>query len=240
MNDNSKFQNYLDELSSTPQLLTDEEERQLAEAISRGDDDQAIVRLTVPNLRYVVSVAKGYIGQGVPFEDLVSEGNVGMMKAAQKFKPDSGKRFVAFAAPFVRQAIEQAISEQAALYQIPKHEQTAAERKRSHAVSIDAPIPVGSQNNYNLLSIIENSDTPHADQQLEQHTVTQLLLEAASVLNERERFIITACYGIGCERHTMAEVAEQMGLKRERVRQIRNKALRKLRQQARQHLKELK
>ena len=237
MSDNGKFQTYLDDIG-TQQLLSNDEEQQLAEAIGRGDT-KSLVRLVEANLRFVVSMAKGYTRQGLRLEDLVSEGNLGLMKAASKFKPSAGKRFAAFAAPFIRQSIEAAIGQQASLYRIPEAEQTAAERKRSHAVSIDAPIPAGSQNNFSLLNILENSDAPQADRYLEQDNMAQELQRAAAVLNEREQQVVSAFYGIGRERRTLAEIGEEMGLKRERVRQIRNKAVRKLRRHARRQLKEL-
>ena len=208
-------------------LLSDEEERTLATKILQGDND-ALNQLVSANLKFVVSLAKQYTGQGLGLDDLISEGNLGLMRAATHFRPEFNKRFVVFAAPTVRQYIEKAIELQTSLYAVPKSEASVAEVRRSKAVSVDAPIPAGSQNNYNLLHIIENADAEVADKKVEFADMTARLEKVIGILGDREQQVISLLYGIGQERHTMAEAAILMGLKRERVRQVRDQALRKL------------
>ena len=236
MNNDSVLDRYLNEIGNTP-LLTDEEELQLAKRIDEGDD-KAMEQLVSNNLRYVVTIARQYERQGLSSEDLISEGNMGMMKAAARFTSTVGKRFVVFAAPHIRQAIEQAIEQQVGLYRIPKKESTTAEKKRSVAVSVDESIPVGSKNNYTLLNVLEDKDAEHADIKAEQNALIEELIEVTNVLNEREQQIIKSFYGVGSDQLTMAEIGQAMGLKRERVRQIRDKALRKLHRAGRDKLEE--
>ena len=226
MGNDSILDKYLNEIGNT-QLLTDEEEQQLALRIDAGDD-KSIDRLVGANLRYVVNIARQYERQGLSNEDLISEGNMGLMKAAARFSSSAKKRFVVFAAPYIRQAIEQAIEQQVGLYRIPKAERNAAELKRSQAVSVDESIPVGSRNNYTLLNVLEDKDAEHADLQTEQKGLAQELIGVMDVHNEREQQVIRSVYGVDCVPLTMAETGQQMGLTRERVRQIRDKALRKL------------
>ncbi len=229
--DNSLLKAYLNDIGNKD-LLTDEQERELARLSQQGDE-AARQQLVGCNLKFVVAMAKQYARQGLAIEDLISEGNIGMMTAAAKFKADFGKRFVAFAAPYIRRSMEAAIDEQTGLYKVPEHERTRAEEKRREALSIDAPIPAGSQTTFSLLSIVENTDSPRADSSLEQRVLTDELAAALSVLNEREQHIVRAFFAIGRSHLTMAEIADEMGLKRERVRQIRDKALRKLRKASR-------
>ena len=125
------------------ELLSDEQEQQLAVRIEAGDDEAA-GQLASANLRYVVSVAKGYAGRGLALDDLVSEGNMGLLRAAAKYKGTQKKRFVVFAAPFVRESIERAISEQAGLSSMPT-EKADAEKSRNKVRSVDEPIPAGSK-----------------------------------------------------------------------------------------------
>ena len=220
MNNDSVLDRYLNEIGNTP-LLTDEEELQLAKRIDEGDD-KAMEQLVSNNLKYVVTIARQYERQGLSSEDLISEGNMGMMKAAARFTSTVGKRFVVFAAPYIRQAIEQAIEQQVGLYRIPKKESTTAEKKRSVAVSVDESIPVGSKNNYTLLNVLEDKDAEHADIKAEQNALIEELIEVTNVLNEREQQIIKSFYGVGSDQLTMAEIGQAMRLKRERVRQIRD------------------
>ncbi|MBR7065185.1 MAG: sigma-70 family RNA polymerase sigma factor [Prevotella sp.] len=227
MERNKAINTYINEIGEQ-ELLTDEQERAIAQRIQAGDGD-AVSELVEPNLRFVVSMARQYAGQGVPLDDLVSEGNLGMMKAAMRFSPSAGKRFVKFAAPIIRDAMEKAIRQQSGLYKVPQGEATAAEMRRSHPVSVDAPIPAGSQNNFSLLNLLENHDAPYADDAFLKHNTDEILSKALSSLGEREQRVLSLIYGIQGERHTMAETAETMGLRRERVRQIRDAALRKLR-----------
>ena len=217
---------YIEEIVQE-QLLSNEEEQALAAKIKLGDA-KALEKLTKANLKFVVSLAHHYKNQGLGEDDLVSEGNIGMMHAAQKFDGTKGIRFVSYAAPYIRKAMEEAIKEQTALYKLPKDEKSKFERKRMHAISIDQPIPVGSSNNFTLQHVLENEDAPQADEHLNKELLNFEIQKGLNELNEREKRIIIAIYGLNGTHYTMAEIAENMGLKRERVRQIRNKALRKL------------
>lgn len=217
---------YIEEIVQE-QLLSNEEEQTLAAKIKLGDA-KALEKLTKANLKFVVSLAHHYKNQGLGEDDLVSEGNIGMMHAAQKFDGTKGIRFVSYAAPYIRKAMEEAIKEQTALYKLPKDEKSKFERKRTHAISIDQPIPIGSSNNFTLQHVLENEDAPQADEHLNKELLNFEIQKSLNELNEREKRIIIAIYGLNGTHYTMAEIAENMGLKRERVRQIRNKALRKL------------
>lgn len=219
------LQRYLDEIGDAP-LLTDAEERALSERIRQGDQ-HAADQLATANLRYVVTIARQYLPQlstlnaqhlTLTPDDLVSEGNIGLLKAATKFDASTGKRFVTFAAPFIRQSIERALS-------------TLSTQQPT--LSADESLPIGSNNNFTLLNVLENKDAPQADAQLEQASLSAELMAAADVLNNREKAVITHIYGINTDRMTMAEIGIELGLTRERVRQIRDKALRKMRKAAR-------
>ena len=230
------IETYASEIGNTS-LLTDEQERQLAFRIEKGDET-AITELVEANLRFVLSVAHQYVGQGITFDDLVSEGNIGLLKAAHRYSPYPGKRFVKFAAPIVRDEIKRFVEQHSGLYKVPHDERNNAEMRRSRAVSVDAPIPAGSKNNFSLLNLLENANSPYADSQFIKSDTEAGLQQVLQLLGEREREVLTLVYGIGTDRHTMAEVGSVMGLKRERVRQIRDKALRDLRK-ARHHLESL-
>lgn len=209
------------------QLLSDKEEQELAENIKIGDA-MALEKLTKANLKFVVSLAHQYRNRGLGEDDLISEGNIGMMYAAQRFDGRKGVRFVVFAAPYIRKAMEEAIKEQSTLYKLPKNEKNKYEKIRSRALSIDQPVPVGSNNNFTLQHILENENAKQTDDQLNQDILSNEIQKGLDVLDEREKRIITYIYGLTGSHYTMAEIAEEMGLKRERVRQIRDKALRKL------------
>lgn len=225
-NDRNSLDRYIEEICRE-QVLTADEERELAGRIARGDG-KAAEKLVTANLRFVISMANKYRGRGVEVEDLVSEGNIALMNAAAKFDA-SRSRFVSYAVPMVRRAMEQAVESQGALYRVPRGEATAAEKRRSRALSVDAPL--GGRENINLLSLLVNPNAPEADAMFEYSPHGSLLADALGVLDERERRVVAAVFGIGCERLTMAEAAAEMGLKRERVRQIRDKAVRKLSKQ---------
>lgn len=212
--------------------LTDQQEKQLAERIQNGDAE-AMNQLVSANLNFVAHIAKNYVGQGVDFDDLVSEGNIGMIRAAAHFKSDYGHRFVTFAAPSIRQAMEKAIRQQAGLYKVPEN----AQNEKGRVVSVEAPIPAGSQNNYNLLHIVENKNAQLADEELLTKDGLENIGDIIAVLNDRERQVVSLVYGIGSDKHTMAEAGIILKLKRERVRQIRDKALRKLRKNKNEFLK---
>ena len=227
---------YLDEIGKGA-LLSDEEERQLSERIRQGDE-RALSRLVEANLRFVVTIARQYKGRGVAMEDLISEGNFGLMKAASHFDAGKGVRFVNYAVVHVRQQIEKAIEQQAGLYQVPKDvKDEMLARQQSMPLSVDAPI--GHRTNMSLLSVLVNQDAPLADERVHSESVEAAIEFALGSLDQRESRVVNAFFGIGQERETMAEIAEDMDLKRERVRQIRDKAVRKLRKAYHRRLNEL-
>ena len=170
--------------------------------------------LITSNMGYVVTLARQYKNDLLSTDDLVSEGSIGLMKAADKFDPRRGKPFVTFAAPYIRQSIEDAIKRVTG--EMP-------------VLSTDESLPVGSNNNFTLLNVLEDKDAPKADHGVEQNALSDDLVRAIGFLNEREQAVIRGIYGVDEERKTMAEIGMALGLKRERVRQIRDKALRKLR-----------
>ena len=231
--EDSALNRYLDEIGKE-QLLTNEEERQLAERIAKGDE-RALSKLIEANLKFVVTVARQYKGRGVAMEDLVSEGNIGLMKAAAKFDASKGVRFVNYAVVHIRQAIEKAIDQQGGLYQIPKDVKQDLARQQSIPLSVDAPL--GHRTNMSLLSVLVNKDAPLADERVHSEAIEDAIEYALGTLNERERRVVNAFFGIEQEHETMAEIAEDMELKRERVRQIRDISVRKLRKAYRNKLK---
>ena len=183
-------------------------------------------KIVSENLNYVKSVANQYRGNGVEFDDLVSEGTLAMIMAARKFDETKGSQFVAYASPFIRKAMQQAIDKQSALYRVPKDQKKYAPRNAAKAVSIDAPLSVGNQ--YTLLDILVNKDAKMAD---DNTAFTQMLSDlerCVEELDERDRTVISKFYGIGTAHETLAEIAEDLQLKRERVRQIRDKAIRQI------------
>jgi len=231
----SGLNRYLDEIGRES-LLSAEEERTLAQKIQQGDS-RALNQLVEANLRFVVSIANQYKGKGLQMDDLVSEGNIGLMRAASRFDPDRGTRFVNFAVVHIRQQIEKAIAHQTDPPKGKKGKRDSGELPLK-ATSVDAPL--GYRSNMSLLSILVNQDAPFADERIHSETIEEAIEFALSSLDERESRVVNAFFGINQERETMAEIAEDMDLKRERVRQIRDKAVRKLRRAYKSHLNELK
>ena len=187
--------------------LTDEEERQLGERIAQGDQ-HALERLVTANLGFVVSVARQYQDNGLSLDDLVSEGNLALMLAAGKWKPEKGIRFVQYAVWDIRKAIERAIEQQGNIIH-------------------DAPASVGFTNSRVDMAVAKSNR--NADENIAFLSADSELAGSLGCLNERERKVIILYYGLGTDALTMMEIANEMGLKRERVRQIRKKAERKLR-----------
>ena len=228
---------YLDEIGRES-LLSAEEEKQLSEQIQAGNK-RALNKLVEANLRFVVSIANQYKGRGLQMEDLVSEGNLGLMKAAGKFDASKGTRFVNYAVVHVRQQIERAIEQQTGLYKVPKDvRDDAAARQQSYPLSVDAPL--GHRTNMSLLSVLINQDAPMADERVHSEAIEDAIEFALMSLDKRESKVVNAWFGIDQEHETMAEIAEDLDLKRERVRQIRDKAVRKLRKAYKSKLRELK
>jgi len=215
--EDSILNKYLDEIGRE-QLLTEEQESRLSARILQGDE-RALKRLIEANLRFVVVIARQYQGQGLSMEDLVSEGNLGLMKAARKFDATRGLRFVNYAVVFIRQQIEKAVRKES-------DEQRVESTRDGQTRSVDAPL--GSKANVSLLSVLVNADSPQADQRVYNANLEDAIERSLQTLNERETTVINAFFGIGEERQTMAEIAERMSLKRERVRQIRDRAVRRL------------
>ena len=189
-----------------------------------------INQLVTENLNYVKSLANRFKGKGVDFDDLVSEGYMAMTQAAQKYDAGRGTQFIAYAAPFIRKAMEQAIKQQSASYAMSKDDRQHPNKKLSRPLSIDAPL--GANNKYTLLDILINKDAQTEEENTYFRLVSEDLKAAIETLDEREREVIRKFYGIGCPHIPMADIAEDMELKRERVRQIRDKAVRKMAKQA--------
>lgn len=252
------------------ELLSTDEEVELAQRIHKGDR-KALERLTRANLRFVVSVAKQYQSQGLTLSDLINEGNLGLIKAAEKFDETRGFKFISYAVWWIRQSILQAIAEQSRIVRVPLNQvgsvnkinkmlnrfEQENERRPSvdeiaeeidmpqekvgeamlanaRHVSVDAPFVEGEDNS--LLDILVNNDAPMADGQLVLESLRAEITSVLQVLNERERNIITAFYGIGQPEMTLEEIGNKYGLTRERVRQIKEKAIRRLRNNTRNKL----
>lgn len=189
-----------------------------------------INQLVTENLNYVKSLANRFKGKGVDFDDLESEGYMAMTQAAQKYNQERGTQFIAYAAPFIRKAMEQAVKQQSASYGMPRDEHQQLHKRVSHPLSIDAPL--SANNKYTLLDILINKDALSDEENSYFRLITEDLNAAIETLDEREREVIRKFYGIGCPHIPMADIAEDMNLKRERVRQIRDKAVRKIARQA--------
>jgi RNA polymerase primary sigma factor len=256
------LEKYLSEIGKE-ELLSTDEEVELAQRIRKGDKE-ALERLTKANLRFVVSVAKQYQNQGLALPDLINEGNLGLIKAAEKFDETRGFKFISYAVWWIRQSILQAIAEQSRIVRLPlnqvgsmnkinqmlsKFEQEnerrpsideiseqvdLPEEKIDEAlqisgrhVSVDAPFVDGEDNS--LLDVLVNDDAPMADRSLVIESLRNEIAAALNILNDREQKIIKSFYGIGCQEMTLEEIGHATGLTRERVRQIKEKAIRKLR-----------
>ena len=232
--EDSALNKYLDEIGRES-LLTDAEERELSMKI-QGGDERALSKLVEANLKFVVSIARQYKGKGVAMEDLVSEGNFGLMKAAAKFDATKGVRFVNYAVVYIRQAMEKAIDRE--LIGTSAASPDGSGGSPAPMGSLDAPL--GHRTNVSLLSVLVNHDAPQADERSHSEAVEEAIEFALGLLDKRESKVINAFYGINQEHETMAEIAEDLDLKRERVRQIRDKAVRKLRKAYKARLRELR
>ena len=220
---------YLDEIGRQV-LLSEEEERRLSARIKAGDQ-RAVNKLIEANLRFVVAIARQYQGKGLAMDDLVSEGNIGLMKAAGKYDATRGLRFVNYAVVFVRRQIELALKKESG-------EQRVENRKDGQSRSVDAPL--GSKTNVSLLSVLVDANAPQADERTINSAVEKAVEYALRSLDEREGRVVNAYFGIEQDHLTMQEIADDMGLKRERVRQIRDRAIRRLRKAYRSRLNELR
>ena len=220
---------YFDEIGHH-QLLTEEQERQLSARILKGDK-RALDRLVEANLRFVISIASQYQGKGLDMDDLVSEGNIGLMKAAAKYDATRGLRFVNYAVVFIRRQIEKALNAESA-------EARVENRQDGKTRSVDAPL--GSKSGISLLSVIADGTVSPTDERVYNACREAAVEYALQLLDERESQVVTAYFGLGQDNLTMAEIAHDMGLHRERVRQIRDRAIRRLKKAYKQKLRELK
>ncbi len=220
---------YLDEIGRES-LLTEEEEQILSARIQKGDE-RALNKLIEANLRFVVVIARQYQGQGLSMDDLISEGNIGIMKAAKKYDASRGLRFVNYAVVFIRQQIEKALGKESA-------EQRVENARDGQSRSVDAPL--GGRTGMSLLSVLADSNAKQSDERVYQSAVVDAIEFAIQSLPPREKQVITAYYGIEQDHLTLAEIALDMQLKRERVRQIRDRGVRRLKQVYKQRLAELR
>ncbi len=266
--ESQSLEKYLQEIGKV-ELLTAEEEVYLAQQIKEGDQ-LSLERLVKANLRFVVSVAKQYQNQSLSLNDLINEGNLGLVKAAQRFDETRGFKFISYAVWWIRQSIIQALAEQSRLVRLPlnkvgsltkinkafsdleqkyEREPSAEELAEilelgiddvkstmsvgSRHVSVDAPFVDGESNS--LLDVLENPDAVGADDELVYNDSLRVECERAlSTLTDRERQVVKLFFGIGVE-HPMSlmDIGDKLGLTRERVRQIKDKAINKLRSTSR-------
>lgn len=257
---------YLVEIGRVP-MISIEEEIELAQKIHKGGraGERAKEKLVNANLRFVVSVAKQYQHQGLSLTDLIDEGNIGLVRAAEKFDETRGFKFISYAVWWIRQSILQAIAEQSRIVRLPlnqvgalskiqnqiaKFEQenqrrpsvgelsslTNIEEEKidqtikadNHHMSIDAPFSEDDDNS--LADVMSSGDDTRTDKQVDFESMSlELNNVLKSVLKEREITIIRECFGIGCPEKGLEEIGDQLGLTRERVRQIREKSIAKLR-----------
>ena len=254
---------YLQEIGKVD-LLTPDEEVELAKRIKEGDQ-VALERLTKANLRFVVSVAKQYQNQGLSLGDLINEGNLGLIKAAQRFDETRGFKFISYAVWWIRQSILQALAEQSRIVRLPLNRvgslnkisktfsalEQEFEREPSpdelaevldittnevvdtmkisgRHVSMDAPFVQGEENS--LLDVLENEDEETPDSELMNDSLRKEVQRTLSTLTRREADVITYYFGLNGENAmTLEEIGEKFNLTRERVRQIKEKAIRRLR-----------
>ena len=260
--ESASLDKYLQEIGHE-ELLSVDEEVELAQKIRKGDR-RALERLTKANLRFVVSVAKQYQNQGLSLPDLINEGNLGLIKAAEKFDETRGFKFISYAVWWIRQSILQAIAEQSRIVRLPlnqvgsvnkinrglnkfeqEHERrpsvdemadridlpedkiAEAMKVNGHHVSMDAPFVEGEDNS--LLDVLTNDDAPGTDRELVMESLRSEIERALEILNDRERKVVMAFFGIGMPEMTLEEIGDKYNLTRERVRQIKEKAIRRLR-----------
>ena len=267
--ESASLDKYLQEIGKED-LITVEEEVELAQRIRKGDQ-RALEKLTRANLRFVVSVAKQYQNQGLSLPDLINEGNLGLIKAAEKFDETRGFKFISYAVWWIRQSILQALAEQSRIVRLPlnqvgslnkinkafsrfeqEHERRPSPEELAETldlpaekvadtlrvsgrhISVDAPFVEGEDNS--LLAVLVNDDSPVADKTLINESLSTEVERALATLTERERDIIRLFFGINCQEMTLEEIGEKFGLTRERVRQIKEKAIRRLRHSSRSKL----
>ena len=261
---------YLQEIGRE-ELITAEMEVELAQRIKNGDQ-LALEKLTKANLRFVVSVAKQYQNQGLTLPDLINEGNLGLIKAAQRFDETRGFKFISYAVWWIRQSILQALAEQSRIVRLPlnqvgslnkinkafsrleqeferppssdelataldlpEHKVKDTMKVSGRHVSVDAPFVDGEDNS--LLDVMVNNDSPKADLDLMRESLQREIERSLSTLNDREKDVVMLFFGIGKQHGlTLEEIGTKFDLTRERVRQIKEKAIRRLRHNSRSKL----
>lgn len=260
--ENASLDKYLQEIGHE-ELISAEEEVELAHRIKNGDR-KALEKLTKANLRFVVSVAKQYQNQGLSLPDLINEGNIGLLKAAEKFDETRGFKFISYAVWWIRQSILQAIAEQSRLVRLPLNQvgsvtrimkeaykfEQEYERKpsinemaeridmpedkiadamnaNSHEVSVDAPFVNGEEGS--IVDSMTNPDYPTTDNELVKESLRTEVERMIKLLGDREQKVIKAFFGIGEPELTLEEIGVKYNLTRERVRQIKEKAIRRIR-----------
>ena len=270
--ESASLDKYLQEIGHE-ELVSLDEEVELAEKIRKGgpEGQRALDRLTRANLRFVVSVAKQYQNQGLSLPDLINEGNLGLIKAAEKFDETRGFKFISYAVWWIRQSILQALAEQARIVRLPLNqvgslnkinkalsrfeqenerrpsaEELSAEvgisadkiqdtmKVQGRHVSVDAPFVEGEDNS--LLDVLVNDESPMADRGLLHESLAKEIDRALGTLTSREKDIIKMFFGIGQSEKTLEEIGDTFNLTRERVRQIKEKAIRRLRSNSRSKL----
>ena len=262
--DDQSLDIYLQEIGETD-LLTSDQEEELAQLIRDGDD-RALDRLVKANLRFVVSVAKQYQNQGLSLSDLISEGNMGLIKAARRFDETKGFKFISYAVWWIRQAILHALAEQSRLIRLPLNkveelrriERTIRQREMagnqedgvkapepevqnaetpewaSTPLSLDAPI--GDHEGFNLMDRLKDHNSPLPDESVMDDALKLEIGRAVASLTPRESEVLNLYFGLDSDRaYTLEEIGTQFGLTRERVRQIKQKAINKLRHTTRGH-----
>ncbi len=265
---------YLQEIGRVD-LITAEEEVELARRIKQGDQT-ALERLTKANLRFVVSVSKQYQNQGLTLPDLINEGNLGLIKAAQRFDETRGFKFISYAVWWIRQSILQALAEQSRIVRLPLNKigsinkinkafaQLEQEFERAPTateigdflelspeevrqalassgrhVSMDAPLKEGDDNSSTMYEVLTSDDNPTPDRVLLKESLRREIERSLSTLTAREADVIRLYFGLnGKHPMTLEEIGERFDLTRERVRQIKEKAIRRLKHTSRsKHLK---
>ena len=252
---------YLRDINIIP-MVSPDEETELAYSIQKGDED-AYRRLVEANLRFVVSVAKQYQSSGLDLCDLINEGNIGLMKAARRFDPTRGFRFISYAVWWIRQQIMAAISEQGRMVRLPlnqvgilnrinraraqfeqENEREPSDRElaeflditpdrvgeaiRHSARHISFDVSFGEDGDGTLLDVVPDENAELADRGLQQESLRTDIQHVMMVLSPREREIVSLAFGIGCREMTLEEIGERFELTRERVRQVKEKAIRKM------------
>lgn len=268
--DSQSLDKYLTEISRE-EMINAEQEVELAKLIKKGDQ-RALDKLVRANLRFVVSVSKQYQNQGLTLPDLINEGNLGLIKAAQRFDETRGFKFISYAVWWIRQSILQAIAEQSRIVRLPLNQVGSLNKiNKAYAqleqrferppvadelasaleipeekvkdtmsvsgrhVSVDAPLK--EDEDFSLLDLISNNESPSADGQLMRESLQKEIERSLETLTERERDVIRLFFGIGMNHGlTLEEIGDKFDLTRERVRQIKEKAIRRLRQHSRSRL----